>query len=72
MAPGRDFLFVTGSVKGRRKGVQQKPPTPKGRSVIACALCGKVIKSTQDSIGDGVVIYSICPACKLVSPRRSR
>jgi hypothetical protein len=70
--PGRDCLFVMGSVKGRRKGAQEKPPAQKGRSVIACALCGEVIKSTQDAIGDGVVIYSICPACKLVPPRRSR
>jgi hypothetical protein len=30
------------------------------------------MKSTLDAVGDGVVIYSICPACKLVPPRRSR
>jgi hypothetical protein len=56
--------------KAQRKGAAKKANAAKHGNALVCALCGSVMKSTLDAVGDGTVIYSICPPCKLVPSRR--
>jgi hypothetical protein len=58
------------SEKARRKGTAKKANAAKRGNLLVCALCGSVMKSTHNAVGDDAVIYSICPACKLVPFRR--
>jgi hypothetical protein len=70
IAASYDYFLVMRREKAQRKETAKKPHAAKHGSVLVCALCGSAIKSTLDAVGDGTVIYSICPACKLAPPRR--
>jgi len=67
-----DYFLVMRREKAQRKVAAKKPHAARHGSVLVCALCGSVMKSTLDAAGDGTVIYSICGACKLVPSRRAR
>jgi len=51
--------------RGRSPPATKNPAENKGGNLV-CALCGKIIRSTAEDLG---IIYSICPACKLIPPR---
>ena len=72
IAASYDYFLVTRREKAQRKGAVKKADAAKHGNVLVCALCGSVMKSTHDAVGDGTVIYSICSACKLVPSRRAR
>ena len=72
IAASYDYFLVIRREKAQRKETAKKPHAAKHGSVLVCALCGTVMKSTLDAVGDGTVIYSICAACKLVPSRRIR
>jgi len=55
--------------KKARKPAKKAAAKIAGGRIIMCVLCGQVIKSAPDGASDHIIIYSVCPACKLVPPR---
>jgi hypothetical protein len=55
--------------KAKRKEPREKPAKETGGSVVVCALCQEVMHSTAEKVDTEVIIYSVCPACKLAPPR---
>jgi hypothetical protein len=59
----------TQSGKAKQKAKREKPAKQTGGSVVVCALCKEVMHSTAEKVNADVIIFSVCPACKLVPPR---
>jgi hypothetical protein len=55
--------------KAKRKEPREKPAKEAGGSVVVCALCQEVMHPTAEKVDTEVIIYSVCPPCKL-SPAR--